>query len=83
MIGWMGRTDWWRAMADEKRLIDAATKSKRVNAKLVVVSEGQTGADQRQHDNLTLGQEIMADLLVDGFGIDERALSGASRNPVI
>jgi hypothetical protein len=45
-----------------------------VDAELVVVSEEQTGADHCQHDNPTLGQEIMADWLVDRFGIDERAL---------
>ena len=58
-------------------------KSKGVDVKLVVVSEEQTGADHCQHDNPTLGQEIMADWLVDRFDIDERALRRTALNAMI
>ena len=64
------------------RLYDYA-KVKGVSAELVVVGEEQTGADHCQHDNPTLGQEIMADWLVDRFGIDERALRRTSLNPLV
>ncbi len=34
----------------------------------------ETGADHCQHDNPTIGQEIIGDWLADRFGIDEQAL---------
>ena len=65
-----------------KRVYEYA-KSNGVKADFVVVSEEDTGADHCQHDNPTLGQEIMADWLVDRFGIDERQLRRAALNPLI
>ena len=38
------------------------------------LNEEDTGAEHCQHDNPTIGQETMADWLVDIFGIDERVL---------
>ena len=35
-------------------------------------SEDKTGAGHCQHDNPTIGQEILADELADRFGIDRR-----------
>ena len=40
--------------------------------------EEETGADHCQHDNPTIGQEIMADWLANRFGIDERRLRDVS-----
>lgn len=45
-----------------------------VDVTLRLTSAEETGAEHCQHDNPTLGQEIMADWLVEKFGIDERAL---------
>jgi hypothetical protein len=41
---------------------------------LRLVTEEETGADHCQHDNPTLGQEIMMDWLADRFGIDQTKL---------
>ena len=35
----------------------------------------ETGAEHCQHDNPTIGQEVLADWLADVFGIDQRALA--------
>ncbi|WMS41406.1 alpha/beta hydrolase [Acuticoccus sp. MNP-M23] len=45
-----------------------------VDATLRIVAPEETGAEHCQHDNPTLGQEILADWLADRFGIDQRAL---------
>ena len=42
-----------------------------------------TGADHCQHDNPTIGQELMTDWLADVFGIDQRALLKKAVNPLI
>jgi hypothetical protein len=60
-----------------KRVYEYA-KSNGVKADFVVVSEEDTSADHCQHDNPTLGQEIVADWLVEQFGIDERQLRRAA-----
>ena len=49
-------------------------KSKRVKVTLRLTSEEETGAEHCQHDNPTLGQELMIDWLADVFGIDQRRL---------
>jgi pimeloyl-ACP methyl ester carboxylesterase len=49
-------------------------KSKGVNVTLRFVTPEETGAEHCQHDNPTIGQELMADWLADVFGIDQRAL---------
>ena len=46
-----------------------------VNATLRLTSEEETGAEHCQHDNPTLGQELMIDWLADVFGIDQTRLS--------
>jgi hypothetical protein len=48
-----------------------------VDVTLRLVTEEETGADHCQHDNPTIGQEIMLDWLVDRFGIDQRTLRNA------
>ncbi|MGQ0655929.1 MAG: alpha/beta hydrolase family protein, partial [Betaproteobacteria bacterium] len=45
-----------------------------VNVTLRLTSEEETGAEHCQHDNPTLGQELMIDWLADVFGIDQRSL---------
>ena len=47
-------------------------RSKGIDVTLHLVDEEQTGAEHCQHDNPTLGMELIADWLVDVFGIDER-----------
>ena len=59
-------------------------KSKGVNATLRFVMPDETGAEHCQHDNPTIGQELMADWLADVFKIDQRALlAKKSLNPLI
>jgi dienelactone hydrolase len=41
-----------------------------------LVGAEETGAEHCQHDNPTLGMELIADWLVDVFGIDERGVVG-------
>jgi hypothetical protein len=50
-------------------------KAKGVDATLRFLSEEETGAEHCQHDNPTIGQEVLADWLADRFGIDQRALA--------
>jgi hypothetical protein len=49
-------------------------KAKGVDVTLRLVSEDETGAEHCQHDNPTIGQELMVDWLADRFGIDQRAV---------
>ena len=58
-------------------------KAKGVDATLRFVMPEETGADHCQHDNPTIGQELMADWLADVFGIDQRALAKRALSPLI
>jgi pimeloyl-ACP methyl ester carboxylesterase len=58
-------------------------KAKSVNVTLRFVMPEETGADHCQHDNPTIGQELMADWLADVFKIDQRTLMQTSLNPLI
>ena len=69
-------------VASARKVADYA-KSKGVNVTLRFVTEEETGADHCQHDNPTVGQELMADWLADVFGIDERELRKKAMNPLI
>jgi hypothetical protein len=60
-----------------KTLYDYAS-SHGVDVSLRVVDADETGAEHCQHDNPTVGMEIIADWLCDRFGIDQSAL-GAPR----
>ena len=53
-------------------------KSKGIDVTLRLTEAEETGAEHCQHDNPTLGQEIMIDWLADVFGIDQRALKFAA-----
>jgi pimeloyl-ACP methyl ester carboxylesterase len=59
-------------------------KARGVNATLRFVTPEETGAEHCQHDNPTIGQELMADWLADVFGVDQRALlSRQAVNPLV
>ncbi|MFM1879932.1 MAG: hypothetical protein RLZZ344_166 [Pseudomonadota bacterium] len=49
-------------------------KARGKDVTLRLLSEEETGAEHCQHDNPTIGQEILGDWLADRFGIDQRAL---------
>jgi dienelactone hydrolase len=49
-------------------------KARGVNATLRIVDPDETGAEHCQHDNPTIGQELLGDWLADIFGIDQRIL---------
>jgi dienelactone hydrolase len=57
-------------------------KSKGLDITLRLVTEDETGAEHCQHDNPTIGQELMADWLADRFGIDQLSAIRTS-NPLI
>lgn len=57
--------------------------SKGVRCTLRLLEAEETGAEHCQHDNPTIGQEILADWLADQFGIDQRKLLALSTNPLI
>ncbi|KAA0078268.1 alpha/beta hydrolase [Tardiphaga sp. P9-11] len=54
-----------------------------VDATLRVLEPDETGAEHCQHDNPTIGQEVLADWLADKFKIDQRALLKTSFNPLV
>lgn len=58
-------------------------KAKGVNVTFRVVDPEETGAEHCQHDNPTIGQELLADWLADVFKIDQRALLKTGWNPLI
>jgi dienelactone hydrolase len=60
-------------MSQATKVYDYAT-AHGVNATLRFVTPEETGAEHCQHDNPTVGQELMADWLADVFAIDQRAL---------
>jgi acetyl esterase/lipase len=49
-------------------------KSHGVDVALRLLSAEETGAEHCQHDNPTIGQEVIGDWLADRFNIDQRAL---------
>ena len=58
-------------------------KSKGVDVTLRLVTEDETGAEHCQHDNPTIGQELMADWLADQFEINQVSTLRTSINPLI
>ena len=60
-------------VSQAQRVHDYA-KSHGIDVTLRFLTETETGADHCQHDNPTIGQEVMADWLADRFGIDQSAL---------
>ncbi len=62
---------------ENARTVYEYAKSKGVNATLRLTDAEETGAEHCQHDNPTLGQELMLDWLADVFGIDQTKLAYA------
>jgi acetyl esterase/lipase len=60
---------------ENSRTVYEYARSKGVNVTLRLTSAEETGAEHCQHDNPTLGQELMIDWLADVFRIDQRKLS--------
>jgi dipeptidyl aminopeptidase/acylaminoacyl peptidase len=60
---------------ENARTVYEYARKKGVNATLRLTSADETGAEHCQHDNPTLGQELMIDWLADVFGIDQRSLA--------
>jgi predicted esterase len=69
-------------VAQASRAHDYA-KARGVDVTLRIVDPEETGAEHCQHDNPTIGQELIADWLADRFGIDQRALLRTGWNPLI
>jgi pimeloyl-ACP methyl ester carboxylesterase len=69
-------------VASASQVYDHA-KSNGVDVTLRFVTEDETGAEHCQHDNATIGQELMADWLADRFGIDQGELRKKALNPLI
>lgn len=57
--------------------------SKGVEATLRIVDPEETGAEHCQHDNPTIGQELLNDWLADVFEIDQRALLKTGWTPLL
>ena len=57
-------------------------KSKGVDVTLRLVTEDETGAEHCQHDNPTIGQELMGDWLADRLGINQVRTLRTSINPL-
>ncbi len=57
--------------------------AKGVNCTLRLLEAEETGAEHCQHDNPTIGQEILSDWLADQFGIDQSKLLKLSNHPLI
>ena len=48
-----------------------------------ILQPEETGAEHCQHDNPTIGQEVMCDWLADLFGIDQASLLRTGWNPLV
>jgi hypothetical protein len=59
---------------ENARTVYDYARSKGIDATLRLVTAEETGAEHCQHDNPTIGQELMLDWLCDRFGIDQRKL---------
>ncbi|MBJ3774959.1 alpha/beta hydrolase family protein [Acuticoccus mangrovi] len=57
--------------------------AKGVPATLRILAPEETGAEHCQHDNPTIGQEILADWLADVFKIDQAALMKTGWSPLL
>ena len=69
-------------VAQARRVYEAA-KDAGVDVTLRLVDQEETGADHCQHDNPTIGQEILADWLAEVFEIDERELMSKTLAPIL
>ena len=67
----------------QARRVHEAAQAAGVDVTLRLVDEEETGADHCQHDNPTIGQEVLADWLAGVFGIDERELMMKTITPML
>lgn len=58
-------------------------KAKGVDVTMRIAAPEETGAEHCQHDNPTIGQELLADWLADRFAIDQRKLARTGWNPLL
>lgn len=63
--------------------VHEAARTAGVDVTLDLIEPEETGAEHCQHDNPTLGQEHMADWLVERFGIDEREQLKLTLQPLL
>jgi dienelactone hydrolase len=63
---------------EQARTVHDHARDSGVDVTLTLVSPEQTGAEHCQHDNPTIGEELMFDWLADRFGIDERRLAATA-----
>jgi Prolyl oligopeptidase family len=61
------------AVSQSRKVYDYG-KAHGVDVTLRLLSPDETGAEHCQHDNPTIGQEVITDWLADRFGIDQRSL---------
>jgi pimeloyl-ACP methyl ester carboxylesterase len=54
-----------------------------VDVTMRILEPDETGAEHCQHDNPTIGQEILADWLADKFGIDQSSLLASAATALI
>jgi len=68
----------------QAQIVSDYATSKGVDVTFRLVGEEDTGADHCQHDNPTIGLEIIGDWLANKFGIDETALrkEAAAKPPI-
>jgi len=62
----------------QAKVVYEYAKSHGVDVTLRFLTEDETGAEHCQHDNPTIGQEVLSDWLADRFGIDQMALGRAA-----
>ena len=60
---------------DTVKLVHDYAKARGIDVTLKLTEAEETGAEHCQHDNPTLGQEIMADWLTKVFKVDQTKLS--------
>jgi predicted 3-demethylubiquinone-9 3-methyltransferase (glyoxalase superfamily) len=65
-----------------KKTYDNA-KAGGVDVTIRILDPDETGAEHCQHDNPTIGQEVLCDWLADKFGIDQQVLLQRSWNPLV
>src|SRR5690606_33792836 len=61
-------------VVDRAKTVYDYAKEHGVDVTLRFVTEEETGAEHCQHDNPTIGQELLNDWLADRFGIDQTKL---------
>jgi len=65
-----------------KKTYDSA-KAGGVDVTIRILAPDETGAEHCQHDNPTIGQEVLCDWLADKFGIDQQTLLQRSWNSLV